>query len=297
MMDGGAQAMAVFQTANRAWVFVPVAKNSSGGAGVTVNVWRTENGGITWASSSFEDDESLWFADRPHFAGAQYGWIMLSTGAGAGSFGVHLYQTKNGGVAWTQIAAAPGKIPLSGEKAGPSFLDEKNGWLAVHVGALTDSPLLYNSIDGGVNWSKHTLPTLSGISNADYRTTPPVIFGQVLLVPVHVSSEAGKHLVMYTSDNGGGKWYAGPPADFDTDNVYIVDQNHALALDKGNVYATKDGITHWSKVGSLPDTADAMSFINAQEGWSLDKNTATLYHTTDGGTSWEKINYNFVSAS
>ncbi len=293
-LAGGKTAQAVFQTANRAWVFITTPKTP---AGITVHIWRTDDGGGNWYSASFDDNEAIGFADRPTFINIQDGWVLLGTGAGAGSYGVHLYQTKDGGASWKQISAAPGTLPLSGEKAGPSFTDATTGWMADHVAALDNAPLLYDSIDGGISWAKEPLPLISSYAEAHYRTTPPVTFDQVLIEPVHVSNGTQKHLVMYVSGNGGAHWYPGQPAAFDTDNVYVIDdQGHWVAIDSGTVYR-QDGKGNWVKAGTVPATAGPMSFINAQEGWSLDTQSAALYHTTNGGTSWETINYNFVSAS
>lgn len=287
---------AVFQTADRAWVLLatPINGNQQGG-GVTIHVWFTSNGGSNWTQTTFNDSRSLGFADRPTFISATLGWVLLDTGAGAGSYGVDLYQTKDGGATWQLISAAPGNIPLSGSKTGPSFADANTGWIADFVGALSNAALLDKSTDGGVTWTAEHLPLISAYQNALYQTTPPVIFGSTLIEPVHVIVGTQHYLVTYRSNDGGAHWSTATPANFDTDNVYVIDyQGDAVAIANGTVYHS-DAKGNWSQIGTIPSTAGPMSFINAQEGWSLDTNSAILYHTTNGGSSWQTINYSFVS--
>src|SRR5439155_934772 len=85
--------------------------SSGGKAPFHMVVWRTVDGGKTWASSSLEDAQAIDGPGRANFADAQHGWVLLGTGAGAGSFGVRLYRTTDGGQTWALVSAAPGTIP------------------------------------------------------------------------------------------------------------------------------------------------------------------------------------------
>ncbi|GCE13065.1 hypothetical protein KTT_29240 [Tengunoibacter tsumagoiensis] len=293
MASGGDKAESTFQTAQRAWVVVPASISGSSG-GLHIVVWHTTDAGKNWTSVTINDSDAVGLADRPNFVDDKHGWLLVNLSAGAGSQGVHLYHTNDAGQTWKIIAQAPGSLSLSGQKAGPTFENTQQGWISHSVGALTDSVLVERSNDGGVTWADNNLPPLAGVTDAFYETTPPVFIGWTGLMPVHVSSSAGQWLAMYSSGNDGGRWYASYTKDFDTHDIYIADETHYWALDKGALYANTTGASNWSKIATLASTADKMSFINANQGWITDTANAVLYHTTDGGHTWTTIHYTIV---
>ncbi len=290
-MDGGEHAVAVFQNATRAWLFNTV-RTDVNYAGLDIIVWRTLDAGKNWARFTFNDPDAIFIGDRPHFMDALHGWLLLNRGNAAGSEGVHLYRTIDGGQTWTRIASAPGTLPLPGIKAGPTFESASYGWMADAIGAELDDPLLYQTMDAGYTWSANKLPTLPGVKNALYQTTPPVYLG-TLVVPVHLFLMQGKGLAIYLSTNNGSSWHINWTTKFDTDNVYVVNLTHYWALDQGTLYATTDSGANWSVVAHLPTTASTMSFTSSQVGWIIDSSSTVLYHTIDGGHTWTTLHYTF----
>ena len=170
--------------------------------------------------------------------------------------------------------------------------EERKALLAL----MTNAPLLDYTTDGGKTWTEASLPTANGIDTASYETTPPICFeGQKKVVPVHIHLNGGSSaLAMYLMGTNPG-WTINVTKQFDTQNVYVVTTDHFWALDKGTLYGTIDGAQHWTKLANLPTTAEEMSFISILDGWIADSNSPVLYHTGDGGHTWDKIAYSIQS--
>ncbi len=86
-MDAGANALPVFQSASRAWVFEPIPHS---GSGVDVVVWRTNDSGQSWQRSE------LTTAGEMSFISILDGWIVNSNSP-------VLYHTADGGYTWSKI--------------------------------------------------------------------------------------------------------------------------------------------------------------------------------------------------
>jgi photosystem II stability/assembly factor-like uncharacterized protein len=128
-------------------------------------------------------------------------------------------------------------------------------------------------------------------------TPPPVIFGQDIVMP---ALENGG-FTLYLSYNGGTTWQANPevfPSGQRTtvgkDNIYVVDPTHAWAIDsQGVLYITTTGGRSWVSRSTLQNVSQ-FSFISPTTGWAYNgpnQKVPTLLKTTDGGQSWNKVNY------
>lgn len=276
----------------------------------TISVLRTSDGGQSWQSTTIADPNSE-ILDVPHFLNTLEGWLEITPGGpGAGSEGVDIFHTTDGGKSWSKIASSgqsASGLPNGGLKSGISFKDAKNGW-ATGGDATPNSVWLYATHDGGKTWQKVTsssfyhLPDWGTTQNTvySYHTTPPVFFGDNGFLPIQVSGQLDNNtqvsgFIIYSTANGGQGWAPPAPsidalAKFMTDDLYMVDPQHAWASDtnSGACYATADAGKTWQRVGDVGQVR-AFSFVDVTSGWAIgDK---TLQRTTDGGKTWQKLAY------
>jgi photosystem II stability/assembly factor-like uncharacterized protein len=272
-----------------AWVVIP---NIQAG---TVTVFRTSTGGASWQSSSIH--ESSVEGALVTFINRQVGWLELSpNGAGAGSEGVDIFQTVDGGIIWNKIASttdARSGLPNGGIKSGLSFRDALNGWATGED--ASNSPWLYATHDGGHTWSKQALSGRA-FANTMYQLEPPVLFGNDGLLPVDFSNGSSSQFILYVTHDGGKTWTNNGQAiaAINNSNAYALDMHLVWATDSqsGDFYQTRNGGQSWQMVASNPGINGALSFVDANTGFALgSSDQAVLKRTTDGGHTWQTIKY------
>ncbi len=288
--------VADFMNMQNAWIAATLPNSANPNA---IQVMRTQNGGQSWQSwstSILTTDSSSMVGDPPHFVNTQDGWIEIVTNGGpaAGSESVAIFATTNGGQNWSMVAnTQSGKsgLPTGGLKTGISFKDALNGWAT--GGDYSYYPWLYVTHDGGHTWQKQGLPPNTAIFD---MTTPPIFFGNAGIMPVTVMSNGnGGDTMIYVTNNGGQSWTQAStsPASFQAQTVYIVDMQHAWAVDgNGLLYATSDGGHTWQKLLTSSLHMTQLSFVDDTNGWaisSVNNGSATLLHTTDGGHTWHTV--------
>lgn len=288
--------VADFMNMQNAWVAATLPDSANPNA---IQVIRTQNGGQNWQSwstSVLTTDADSMVGDPPHFVNTQNGWIEIVTNGGpaAGSESVEIFATTNGGQNWSMVAnTLSGKsgLPNGGLKSGISFKDALNGWAT--GGDYSYYPWLYVTHDGGHTWQKQGLPPNTASFD---MTTPPVFFGNSGIMPVTVNNNSnGSGTMIYVTNNGGQTWTQAStsPASFQAQTVYIVDMQHAWAVDmNGLLYATSDGGHTWQKLLTSSLHMTQLSFVDDSNGWaisSVNNGPATLLHTTDGGHTWHAV--------
>lgn len=313
----GKYAYGDFMSDKYAWVVSTTQQLGNG-----VNVLRTSDGGQHWQSSTISVSPAVMPLDPPHFLTTQEGFLELNIGgSAAGSEGIGIFHTTDGGQNWTQISATQqaGGLPLTGHKNGISFKDVHNGW-ATGQDAI-GKPWLYVTHDGGHTWNAQSLtfPDAYPTGQLNFVTTPPVFFGNTGFLPVAVSGTVNDYsavypsrLLIYKTIDGGVIWTAiitqyhfggSNKAGSTTNDLYIADVSHAWGTDGiGQVWGTSDGFNNWQLLDS--QTADlqngpnsnkimyALSFVDASYGWGISK--TQLLHTTDGGKNWSEIVYHIA---
>jgi photosystem II stability/assembly factor-like uncharacterized protein len=184
-----------------------------------------------------------------HMLDTQNGWMITNA---------YVLRTMDGGTSWHDVTP-PGASTL-GFGTGASFLDSNRGWILI---ADPNDPVnagtLYHTTDGGVHWEKNSVP-----------------FG-------------GGDIQFLDDDKG---WMM-LPADVGAGNMAV------------KFFQTTDGGKNWSQVFSnLPTDANSnkslpysgiksgFTPLSLDEAWASGQSYASndfyLYHSTDGGHTWQK---------
>ncbi len=260
-------------------------------------LYRTADGGVSWKTSTVNfTSHNILFIDQKN------GWAMADLGAGAGSMGIAVYQTTDGGDTWTQTytndpnqTGAGDSLPLGGIKDGMSILDMKTAW----IGGVTYSPgtiYLYQTKDAGHTWALSPVPVPNGYEQAEAETIGPQVISPTLIyLPLHLTNQYGVMLAVYVSRDGGQSWIQTPTLIPQGGTLDFVSDKTGFIWNGTTFYVTNDGAQTWSTV--TPDVAFGenfadMDFVSATTGFVLTNDvtgTRTLYKTTDGGATWNVL--------
>jgi len=302
------QATATFLTSSTGWVAVGLLDAPD------ITVFRTFNAGQTWQESTIHYTSHVYSIKGVvdfTFINTRDGWIMAGLGFAAGSEGIVIFHTTDGGATWTiasstnpQGDSAPGALPFGGDKTGLSFLNASTGWI---TGAEPNNiPWLYVSHDGGRTWQHQSLQPPPHQSWVFPYLARPTFFNAtdgVLPVytiidcksscPPHHGELYGSYI--YVTRDGGITWHsttllAGYAGDAD-----FVDLNHGW-VPSYFLYMTSDAGQHWTKITSAGHFFTFhVDFVSNEIGWAIASYTATgntfLLKTEDGGHTWTKVSY------
>lgn len=183
-----------------AWIAIPPAQMQGNSTGVL----RTTNGGRNWQHITITDPLSA-TVDVPHFLNTQQGWLEISGLGAAGHSLFDIWHSVNGGLSWTKLASSGSASGLSlGYTTGISFQNAQSGIAAGNLGAAATHPavpVIAVTHNGGKHWQIVSLPLPQGGAPAIIsNTTPPVFFGNVVILPVNVAAQASQsQLILYRS--------------------------------------------------------------------------------------------------
>jgi hypothetical protein len=290
---------AFFQDSARGWVLATAADS---GQPVLL---RTINGGATWTSYG-----SLPFnGGYIQFLDDLNGFVLSGEGSGMNKQAVKLYKTIDGGATWTlKYANDPSQpnntLPFSGHKNGMTFRDNTRGW----VGGDIPTPgfvYFYRTDDGGTTWVQQPLPLPAGYESAGVLITAPTFFSlNEAVLPVWMSTNAGRDLFLYVTHDGGSNWNTSTSFAHQSSNTDVVTAQDAFTWDPaGYFHATNDAGANWRQVNSNVNFGDSirdLDFVSPFHGWVVDVddsgNTA-LYRTSDGGLTWYALYGNTAPTS
>jgi photosystem II stability/assembly factor-like uncharacterized protein len=288
-----------FLDANNAWLASSL-QPGSGSPDFSVTIYRTADGGRSWQQAGRAAAKEGWPASLD-FVDTAHGWLFMRLGGAAGSEGVVVYETANGGTTWDKNPEAdpsgnPGHLPLRCTKVAPVFLNSTTGWIpgACNAGG---GPFLYVTHDVGHTWFDAGLSLPAGYIGSCMCEISSLRFSDprtgVFVLDIY-GADGLPHTFLYTTHDAGASWQAGPtlPA-----NCYTVDFINAtigwtLDAKTNTILGTSDGGQHWATVGTIPTNSNAVvmdfQFVTSQVGWALgaDSRGLPILKTSDGGQTW-----------
>ncbi len=258
-------------------------------------LYRTSDAGITWTfvTTPFSG-AGITFLDNNN------GWALVDLGAGAGSQGVAVFQTTDGGATWNQTYTndpnqpnAKDSLPLGGIKSGLTPLNMQTAWVS-GVTYSDGTVYLYRTDDGGANWAQVTTLALPSVAQNTQVGFEPVkiVSATDAFVTVRVPSDQSQ-LAVFISNDAGNTWAFTPTLIPNGGSADFLSATEAVIYNGEQFYVTHDAARTWSIMPPdviFGDTFAMMDFVNVSTGWviTIDPTTnhRTLYRTSDGGLTW-----------
>jgi len=273
------------------WIQVPDMANYPNAG----TLYRTSDAGLTWTfvTTPFSS-ANMTFIDNNN------GWALADLGAGAGSQGVAVFQTTDGGATWTQTytndpnsPSAGDSLPLGGIKSGLTPLNMQTAWVS-GVTYSDGAVYLYRTDDGGANWAQVTTLALPPVALPTQVGFEPVKFvtSQDAFVTVRIPSDQSQ-LAVFASNDAGNTWSFTPTLIPNGGSADFLSANEAVIYNGEQFYVTHDAARTWSIIPPdvvFGDSFAMMDFVNTLTGWviTIDPTTnhRSLYRTGDGGLTW-----------
>jgi photosystem II stability/assembly factor-like uncharacterized protein len=268
-------------------------------------IWTTSDGGRTWSHMPSPKYEGA-LAGRQgvgnaHFFDRSLGWVNADG---------TLFLTSDGGKNWRHMRIGPSETLIHdlffvpggtvgwaaggvyrkanpGEE-GPNYVvtrDERTGLL------LILEPAVFLTKDGGQSWSRASV-----LRSGDWEVR------SVTFVTPQTGFAVGDR-VLYRSSDGGRTW---TPATIPSGcvlpgsrlahrqskaNSFLDEKLGWVSFQDGSVFGTRDGGRTLCQQGPyLDDALLYLHIMSPTEGWGV-KGYASLYKSSDGGRSWEWIDF------
>lgn len=215
----------------------------------------SSNGGGTWQFATINGGVRL---NGMFLRDALTGWAVGNQGS--------IVTTTNGGQSWSSRSS--GTIQ---DLSSIAFADSQNGFIAGNNGVVL------KTTDGGMSWSSTGgiwTRNMSGIAAK----------GQTVMV-------TGADGVCYKSLDAGATWLGlkfMTDSQSDVVDVFMFDENNSLFVGGGGYIrrTTNGGASFTWPQHPLHARINDIYFVNSLKGWTCSDKNNVVMRTTDGGTTW-----------
>ena len=292
-----------FLDAQHAWVALNEAFTSASDASYgRVDIWRTTDGGRTWAKTQLPRARFAVFGEimpavQFDFLDVTHGFAFQSGNEAKGKNDSDLFWTADGGATWS--ADRPTGDGSQGNEGMIAFSTPTDGVIA---GAMRDNGVVVTH-DGGRTWNDAALnpPAASGMQ---LFFAQPVFFdGHSGLVSIDFQSDTSSVTRVYQTSDAGSSWTLAATRPTGVSAISFLDPQRWIGIGGSEVAHTTDGGQTWVRSPAVDPPGAPGSFLmtDAHHGSVLvgmnvcltfKSNCSSrtgLYATVDGGATWVQL--------
>jgi photosystem II stability/assembly factor-like uncharacterized protein len=263
-------------------------------------VWRSVDGGTSWASSSVSAPSCNYGASHIRFADALHGWVLQVSPTGPVE---GLSSTTDGGQTWTDA----GRMPGLGDITFYSPTDGYGG--GFNFSGVYGTSDLYGTHDAGRTWAQVSVNLPADLAGwQPSYGVPTFVDAMTGVLPVTLVKGTAQDVAMYATADAGSTWslasgprslgiadsfQAGSPGLVPVATTSVPGSRTWWAI--GNsahriwTQVTNDGGATWTSVtGGTWSGGMQLTAANATTAWLLAGGGALLA-TNDGGSSWSSL--------
>ncbi len=278
----------------------------------TYYMWRTGNGGLTWAYTALPaipNEVPVTPCAPGDFCGgpgdppatiynvdASTAFVTIPMRTGVDGLNTHTFETTDGGVTWTTLTYDPPDPPTHSGGA------DRVQFMTRNIGVAEFQDQISSTITGWGHWThRHLptpdfeLPTIDFLSETKWYGDLGLEYGTVHYTYT-ISTDQGHVWTDYTSNVPGVAHlydahvqFLGPLEWIGTE---LTTTGSAVGMSQ-TIYTT-DGGHHWALEGAQPFAGSRAFFVDATHGWTGPNDydgmgTPGLYTTSDGGRTWRLL--------
>jgi photosystem II stability/assembly factor-like uncharacterized protein len=247
-------------------------------------LWRTSDGGQTWASRRVLDIPATVLSWS--FVDSDHGWMLATPQAPGELLPARLYRTEDAGRTWVDLGAP---VPRADQAFQVDFSYLTTGWLT----AVGSGPYVYKTQDFGATWSKVALPPPAGgwpTGGQFFVAALPTTGQGVVVTVVYFARFKGRSGV-------GGAVRSYPPLTVRSfDGGRLRTFLYTTVLDQAvtgpwasesppnqTELGTVDGGETWAQV-TVPSAAGAIGYFDASHWWWT--GGGKWARSADAGSTW-----------
>jgi photosystem II stability/assembly factor-like uncharacterized protein len=256
-------------------------------------------------------EETSFYINDSDFISPTLGWAvgLPHWDQAAGVYTGTLLKTTDAGDSWITLT-----VGLAQALNGVSFVDENNGWAAGTQGTII------NTTDGGMHWTQQSVSTTDEFRDVIFANLSQ---GWATSVRIHHYDVWGDpddwRASLWHTSNGGASWekqsipegaailnrldFVEASTGWVVGVKYIGDDAYGRPMHRAAIYHTANGGATWAEQTYAAEEAritfTGVDFVDALHGWVVGfhhvfgTDEGVIFHTQDGGETWERQSPNF----